>query len=324
MKTVIIRNPISGSPQRQFVFARAEETFARAGCDVTVWVTERKGHARDLAEKAALEGYKCVVVAGGDGTIGQAVDGLLHSRVEDVQFGVIPMGTGNVFAREMGLPFPKSPIDDAPARAAHIIIENEPVRVDVGQANGHSFLCWAGVGLDAVIAERVESQLTFKPRAPLISYALTALNRTLSYSPAAMTLRLDDGETLNGKFPLVIVSNIRLYARYFRLTPGAKIDDGMLDLLIFTSTPKIKLLYDAAQLILSPDGQTPGMIRRQVRQVTIAADPPQPYHLDGDPLGRTPLDIRSLHRRLLIRLDRPRIADALLENAKGKKEEPHV
>ncbi len=311
MRAIIIRNPISGSPQRQFAFARAEETFDRAGWDVNVWVTERKGHARNLAEQAALDGYECIIVAGGDGTIGQAVDGLLHSRVDNVQFGVIPMGTGNVFAREMGLPFPTSPNDDAPARAARIIIENDPVRVDVGQANGRSFLCWAGVGLDAIITEQVESQLTFKRRAPLFSYALIALQGIFSYSPANMTLQLDDGETVTGYFPLVVVSNIRLYARYFHLAPRAKIDDGLLDLLIFTDTSKIKLLYDAARIIISPDGQTPGMIRRQVRQVTITADPPQSYHLDGDPLGQTPIDIRSLHRQMLIRLNRSRIASAL-------------
>ncbi len=313
MKAVIIRNPISGSPQRQFAFARAEETFARAGWDVQVWVTEHKGHARDLAEQAALAGYKCIIVAGGDGSIGQAVDGLLRSDVADVQLGVIPMGTGNVFAREVGLPFPKSPNDDAPARAARIIIENEPVRIDVGRANGHSFLCWAGSGLDAVITEQVESQLAFKRRAPLLSYALTALKGVLAYAPATMTLRLDDGEVLRGAFPLVLASNIRLYARYFRFTPRARIDDGLLDLLIFTDASKIKLLYDAARVVVAPDGQIAGLLRRQVRQVAITADPPQPYHLDGDPLGQTPLAIKSLHRRLLIRLDRSRIADALSE-----------
>ena len=311
MKAIIIRNPISGSPQRQFAFTRAEEAFANAGWETQVWVTERKGHARDLAEKAAREGYQCVIVAGGDGSIGQAVDGLLRSGVADVQFGVIPMGTGNVFAREVGLPFPKSVHDDAPARAARIIIENKPVRVDVGQANGRSFLCWAGAGLDAVITGQVESQLAFKRRAPLVSYALTALKGAFSYTPAAMTLCLDDGETLAGRFPLVVASNIQLYARYFRLTPGAKIDDGLLDLLVFTDASKIKLLYGAARVALSPDGRTAGLIRRQVHSVVITADPPQPYHLDGDPLGQTPVEIRSLHRRLLIRLDRSRMADAL-------------
>lgn len=312
MQAVIIRNPISGSPQRQFAFARAVETFAKAGWETQVWVTERKGHARDLAKKAAWAGYRCVIVAGGDGSIGQAVDGLLHSGVEDVQFGVIPMGTGNVFAREVGLPFPKSANDDAPARAARIIIENEPVRIDVGRANGHSFLCWAGVGLDAAIAEQVESQLTFKRRAPLFSYALTAMKGVFSYTPALMQLHLDDGEVLKGRFPLVVVSNIQLYARYFRMTPGAKIDDGLLDLLILTDSSKKGILYRAAQVAISPHSYASDLIRRQVRKATIATDSPQLYHLDGDPLGQTPLNVESLHRRLLIRLDRPRIADALI------------
>ncbi len=304
MKAIIIRNPISGNPQRQFAFARAEEAFARAGWDAEVWVTEYKGHARELAEKAALDGYQCVIVAGGDGSIGQAVDGLLRSGVTDVQFGVIPMGTGNVFAREVGLPFPKSPEDDAPARAARIIIENDPVLLDVGQANGHSFLCWAGVGLDAAITEQVESQLAFKRRAPMFSYAVTAVRGLFAYEPGDMRVELDDGEVLEGKFPLVIASNIRLYARYFRANPGAKIDDGMLDVLIFTEASKAGILYRAARMVAAPNSRTDALIRRQVRSMTITTDPPQPYHLDGDPLGVTPVEIHALYRKLLMRLDR--------------------
>jgi len=311
MKAVIIRNPISGSPQRQLAFARAQETFSQAGWDVDVWVTKRKGHARDLAEEAALAGYECVIVAGGDGSIGQAVDGILRSQVQDVQFGVIPLGTGNVFAREVGLPIPSSPNDNAPARAAQVIIANEPVRVDVGQANGNSFLCWAGVGLDAVITEQVESQLEFKRRAPIFSYAITAMKGILSYTPATITVQLDN-ETLSGKFPLVVASNIRLYARYFQLSPQARIDDGLLDLLIFTDASKIRLLAKAARAARGSQNEIPGLIRRQTRQVIIQAEPDQPYHLDGDPLGRTPVEVRSLHRRLRIRLDRSRIAEALV------------
>ena len=122
---------------------------------------------------------------------------------------------------------------------------------------------------------------------------------------------MDDGEVLEGRFPLVVASNIRLYARYFRATPGAKIDDGLLDLMIFTEASKMGILYRAARVATLPEADTPGLIRRQVRQVSVTADPPQPYHLDGDPLGETPLEIKSLYRKLLIRLDRSRIADAL-------------
>jgi diacylglycerol kinase family enzyme len=212
----------------------------------------------------------------------------------------------------VGLPFPKSVNDDAPARAARIIIENDPLRVDVGQANGNSFLCWAGAGLDAAITEDVESRLEFKRRAPMLSYAVTAFKGLFAYEPAEMRVVLDDSEVLEGRFPLVVASNIRLYARYFKATPGAKIDDGLLDLIIFTESSKPGVLYRAARMVAMPGLESGGgLIRRQVRKVTISADPPQPYHLDGDPLGKTPVEVRSLYRKLLIRLDRSRIADAL-------------
>ncbi len=310
MNATIIRNPISGSPPTQTSFARVAEAFTRAGWRIQVRTTKYKGHARDLAEQAARNGCACVIVAGGDGSLGQAVDGLLRSGVPDVQLGLIPMGTGNVFAREAGLPFPKIPGDDAPVRAARVIIANAPVRVDVGQANGSSFLCWAGVGLDAAIARTVESKRSFKRLAPLLSYGVTALQDIFAYAPARIRIEADD-ELLTGRFPLVIASNIRLYARYFRMTPGAKIDDGQLDLLVFTDASKLELLRQVAQIALAPEGQTSGLIRRQVRQVRISADPPQPYHLDGDPAGQTPLVIRSLRQKLLIRLDRSRIGAAL-------------
>lgn len=302
MNAIIIRNPISGNPGKQLAFVHAVEAFTLAGWRVQVWETQYKGHARGLAEKAALEGYKCVIIAGGDGSIGQTVDGLLNSGVRDVALGVIPMGTGNVFAREVGLPYPTFSNDDTPARAARIIIENEPVPVDVGLANDSSFLCWAGVGMDAAITEQVESQLAFKRRAPLFSYVATALKNLVAYAPAEMQLSLDSGEVLAGRFPLAVVSNIRLYARYFRLTPAARIDDGLLDLLIFTDASKIDTAYQIARLAATPNGRIPGLIRRQVCSVTITATPAQPYHLDGDPLGKTPIEIHALHRRLFVYL----------------------
>ncbi len=302
MNAVIIRNPISGSPQQQFAFARAVQAFEDAGWKVAVWVTQRKGHARALAAQAVAEGWPTIVVAGGDGSIGQTVDGMLHAGGHDVSLGIIPMGTGNVFAREMGLPYPSSPGDDAPARAARIIIQNEPVRIDVGKANGHHFLSWAGVGLDARVTEEVESQLAFKRRAPLFSYGATAIRTILRYDASEMTVTLDGEEVMAGRFPLVVAANIRLYARYFRLNPDARIDDGLMDLLIFADPSKIKLALSAVRLLVQPNSQPAGVVRRQARRVEIITDPPQPYHLDGDPLGMTPLTIESVHRGLRIHL----------------------
>jgi len=307
MRAVIIRNPISGSPQRQFAFARAVETFDKAGWEVVVWVTQRKGHSRDLAARAVHEGFPCIVVAGGDGSIGQTIDGMLHAGGQHVSLGIIPMGTGNVFAREMGLPFPKSPGDDAPARAAQIIIENAPITIDVGKANDRYFLSWAGIGLDAQITEQVEAKLTFKRRAPIISYGITALKTIWSYRPAYSSLTLDDAETLEGRFPLIIAANIQLYARYFRLASDIRLDDGLLDLLVFTHPSKLHLLAAASHMMVRQGQSVPGIIHRKIKHLSLAMSPPQPYHLDGDPLGQTPLQIEVIPRGLRIHLDRKRL-----------------
>ncbi|RUA16352.1 MAG: hypothetical protein DSY55_04305 [Clostridia bacterium] len=311
MDAIIIRNPISGDPRKQRSFERAIDVFEAAGWQVQVWITEYKGHSRSLAEQAARAGHKRVVIAGGDGSIGQAVDGLLRSGVSDVSLGIIPMGTGNVFAREAGLPFPKRLGDDAPARAARIIIENDPLCVDVGRANNDSFLCWAGVGLDAAVTECVESRLAFKRRLPILSYAATAIRTMGRYQPVPGRVVVDDGETISGDFAAIIVANIQLYARYFRLTPAAKIDDGRLDLLIFEEQSKLSILYRLLKVAIFPRSQVHGVIRRSVQRVLIETSPPQPYHLDGDPLGRTPVTIQVVPHKLWVHLDRKRSSHLL-------------
>ena len=306
MDAIIIRNPISGDPRKQRSFDRAIDVFESAGWQVQVWITEYKGHSRSLAEQAARAGHKRIIIAGGDGSIGQAVDGLLKSGVSDVSLGIIPLGTGNVFAREAGLPYPKWFGDDAPARAARIIIENAPLRVDVGQANGDSFLCWAGVGLDAAITERVESRLAFKRRLPILSYAATAIRVMGGYQPAPGRIVVDESETISGEFAVIIVANIQRYARYFKLTPAAKIDDGRLDLLIFEEQSKLSILYRLLKVAIFPRSEVHGVIRRSIRNVQIETSPPQPYHLDGDPLGRTPVSIHVSPHGLLLHLDKKR------------------
>ncbi len=302
MKAFVIRNPISGNPQRQWVFARAMQVLEEAGWRVQVQVTAYAGHARELAQQAAREGWSIIVVAGGDGSIGQVADGMMRAGVSETSLGIIPMGTGNVFARAVGLPYPKRAGDDAPIRAARMIVNSRPVPLDVGRANGIHFLSWVGVGLDAQVTRMVEAQLHFKRRAPVLSYGLKALETLWQYQPSQMTLVMPDGETLAGRFPLVVVANIGLYARYFRVPPPASLKDGLLDVLVFTKPSRVGLLVAAARLLFRPQGRVPGLVRRQTPYLTIQAHPPQPYHLDGDPAGQTPLTVEVLPRALGVHL----------------------
>ena len=305
MHAVLIRNPISGNPHRQHALDQALTEFASAGWRLDIRQTERKGHARQLAQEAAEQGQQRIIIAGGDGSIGQVADGIVRSGRTDVRMGIIPLGTGNVFAREMGLPFPRSSRDDAAVRAVRIILAEDAKPLDVGVANGQAFLCWAGCGIDANVTEEVETNLAFdKRQSPLKTYIVALLKQLRGFKSPQMCVTVDGQEQLQGNFALVIASNIALYARYLRISPRAYLDDGYLDLLLIDADRLLPFLYTALKIVLLPSARGKRIIRRRFRQLQVESDQPAPYHLDGDPLGTTPLTVTVLPRRLFVYLDK--------------------
>jgi diacylglycerol kinase (ATP) len=305
MRAILIRNPISGNPRRQHALNQALDEFSRAGWTLEVSQTEHKGHARQLAQAAAEQGHQRIIIAGGDGSIGQVADGIVRSGKNNVQMGVIPLGSGNVFAREMGLPFPRSSRDNATIRAARIILDNHARHLDVGIANGNTFLCWAGSGIDAIITEDVETNLAFdKRQSPLRTYSRALLKQLGQFQAQPMRVTVDGQETFDGHFALIVASNIALYARYLRIAPTAYLNDGYLDLLMIDADFLPTFLLMTAKTALLPAAKDRRIIRRRFRQLLVESDQPVPYHLDGDPLGSTPLNIGVLTRRIKVFLDR--------------------
>jgi diacylglycerol kinase (ATP) len=305
MRAVLIRNPISGNPSRQNALDRALDEFPRAGWTLDIRQTEHKGHARQLAQEAAEQGHQCIIIAGGDGSIGQVADGIVRSGKTDVWMGIIPLGSGNVFAREMGLPFPRSSRDDATIRAARIILEDEARPLDVGIANGHAFLCWAGSGIDADITEDVETNLAFdKRKSPLKTYIMALFKQLGRFEAQHMRVTVDGQEIIEGNSALVVASNIALYARYLRIAPKAYLNDGYLDLLIIDADHLPTFLYTAAKVAVLPAARGKRIIRRRFRHLLVESDQPAAYHLDGDPLGTTPLTIEVLPGRIPVFLDK--------------------
>ncbi len=305
MRALLIRNPISGNPRRQHALDLALDEFTHAGWRLDIRQTEHKGHARQIAQEAAEQGHKRIIIAGGDGSIGQVADGIVRSRKTDVQMGVIPLGSGNVFAREMGLPYPRSSQDDATVRAARIILEDNVKPLDVGIANGQAFMCWAGSGIDADVTEDVETNLAFdKRKSPLKTYIRALLKQLRQFDVQHMRITVDGQETFEGKFALVVASNIALYARYLRIAPKAYLNDGYLDLLIIDSGHALPFLYTAGKILVFPAARGKRIIRRRFQHLLVESDQPASYHLDGDPLGTTPLTIDVLPRRIPVYLDK--------------------
>jgi diacylglycerol kinase (ATP) len=192
-----------------------------------VW-TEHAGHATELAAQAAEEGYGAVVAVGGDGTVNEVVNGVVNSSTA---LGVVPVGTANLFAAEMGIP--------ANIEAACRVIAKGDVRaIDTGSVNDRSFTLMAGIGFDAHVVSKVNSKI--KNRWGALSYPLVAIRELIRYPFRRIEIRTEEGVELQAFY--VIVQNARSYASGFTLTDSAKIDDGSLEVLIFPSKNIVKFI----------------------------------------------------------------------------------
>lgn len=317
MHAFLIHNPISGKPERHDALQRAIGELHAGGWKLDIAATEYKGHARVLAEKAVRDGYRDIIIVGGDGSIGQTADGIVAAGAApagaEVRLGVIPLGTGNVFARDVGLPYPGRNSYHAVVEAARIIMAGDASPIDVGLANGKVFLCWAGCGIDAIVTDLVEGKFAFdKRRLPIATYAAALLRQLRHFQPAPMRVTMDNGETLDGRFYLTVASNIKLYARYFPLAHEARLDDGLLDLIAIDAEQAPHFFFLILKLLLLHRPHDKRITVRQVRRLQVESESPLPVHLDGDPTGFSPFTVEILPRRLPIYLDRRRAAHRLV------------
>jgi YegS/Rv2252/BmrU family lipid kinase len=226
-KALLLYNPAAGRiPIRPFI-GGIMRPFRSAGWKVEVVETISGRDARRLAHQAAAEKFDGVFAIGGDGTVGQVASGLINS---DTALAVLPGGTMNVWARELGLHTFDLLHLGALRQNARLLANAEVHRVDVGMCNGNPFLLWAGVGLDA----RIVSQLEPRPR--IAKYLSVPQYVAASVWTAStwhgMDLHVWSGEqSVDGHFLLAVVTNIRRYVGGMAvLSPDAYIDDGEMDL----------------------------------------------------------------------------------------------
>ena len=273
---VIIANPNSGYlPHHPHRLKEAMDYLSRHNWQVELWFTKQQGEGKQLAQKAVELGAAMVVVAGGDGTINEVIQGLAGS---ETALGVLPTGTINVWAREMGIPHD---VKDA----CNVLVAGKTRRIDLGCVNGQYFLLMVGIGFDAEVTQKVERK-PLKRLGPL-GYALAALWFGPGYAGFPVVVRYHD-YAIKTRALQVIVGNTQLYAGAFKFTWQARVDDGMLDLCVVRkrSLPgRFMVLWD---FFRRHDNR-----RRWARYTTfnsITIETPQPiaYQVDGDPGGYTP------------------------------------
>ena len=291
---VAIVNPLSGAGATPDAAGRRvaflERRFADAGIAGRVHLTERGGHARELARAAIDRGASLVIAWGGDGTINEVASTLAGSRTV---LGIIPAGSGNGFANELRLPV-------EPGLAVETALHGRDRTIDGGEFDGRRFFNIAGTGIDAVVAERFNARAL--GRRGLLPYVQIALREALRYRGSRYRVILD-GEEIVTNALLIAFANGREYGNHIRIAPGAKLDDGKLEAIVVEDRPPLARLWSCRHLALGTIERAPGILVRGVSTATVEADGDIVYHLDGE-IGhaRGRVDVRVLPKALTVRV----------------------
>jgi YegS/Rv2252/BmrU family lipid kinase len=290
----VIINPISGTGGRLDVArARAERAaslLAARGVVPDVFLTERPGHARDLALAALERGASTIVAWGGDGTVNEVGSALAF---RGAALAVVPSGSGNGLARELRVPFD-------PARAIALAVDGRDRTIDAGELDGRLFFNVAGIGLDARVAH--EFAAGGLVRRGFARYAQITARELFAFQPDDHTI-VADGALVRERTLLIAVANARQYGNGALIAPAARLDDGRLDVVVVAHRSLLRTVIRLPQLFLGQIARVPGVTMRTAERVEITSARPAVYHVDGEPfVGGASLTARARPAALRVKV----------------------
>ncbi len=276
---LVILNPAARSERAKSTWKKIERF---PGCALRT--TTAPGDARTAAARAVGEGFKTIVAAGGDGTVNDVVNGIAGA---DVALGILPVGTMNVFAAELGLP---GDLDEAWA----IIRAGRTRKIDLLRANSRYFVQLAGVGLDAQVVQ--ETSWTSKKNFGPLSYVFSAA-QIAGRKPPPLIIEAD-GVRREGS--LVLIGNGRYYGGPVVVFKDARPDDGRLDVLIFKNLGYLDIArYLSAIFMGSHTGQS-DVEYFQTKKVGVSSPEDVPVQVDGEVVMQLPVTFRISSRKLRV------------------------
>ncbi|MDX2226202.1 MAG: diacylglycerol kinase family lipid kinase [Verrucomicrobiae bacterium] len=281
----VILNPMARGERARALRKNLDHLSAHA----IIKLTSAAGDATQMARRAADQGFRTIVAAGGDGTINEVINGLALSKA---RLGILPLGTVNVLARELGIPLR---ID----RAWELIVQGHSRTIDLARANDKYFVQLAGVGLDAQTIR--ETTFGFKKIWGPLSYVLNAA-RIASYAPPRVYVETG-GQTHEGCF--VLVGNGRYYGGSFPFFREAALDDGLLDVCIFKSQKHLDLIRYFQAVLIGRLKYLRDVTYLKVPEVRISAQSEVPVEVDGEFSGSLPATFRIEPAALQVIVPKP-------------------
>ena len=293
VRVCVIFNPVAkGDKARHF-----RDRLDDIGRQASLKLTRCAGDARSLAAEAVRDGFEIVVAAGGDGTLNEVLNGIgdVPNGFEQTRLAVLPLGTVNVFARELRIPLKL----DA---AWQIILHAKEALIDLpfaesgpaGSRQRHWFAQLAGAGLDARAIELVDWRL--KKKFGPLAYVYAGFKAILEKRP--MLVATTEGSKLEGE--LVLIGNGRLYGGNFATFHEAQMDDGQLDVCVFPRANFFTLLRCAAPLLLAGKLPERAVRRFQAAEFQLTGPASASFELDGELIGRLPVRFAVARRQLRV------------------------
>ncbi len=278
MRALLIHNTRSGQRDRGAEIAAAVQRLISAGWKLDAVSSDSAAELELQARRAVEAGVDMVIAAGGDGTLNLAIQAMAYRRAV---LGILPTGTANVWALEMGIP------TDIRA-ATELLLSGCTATVDLGRADGRYFLFVAGIGFDASVTR--EMNPGSKRKLGKLAYVIAAIVQASKLRGTEATI-VADGRVSRQRVLMVVASNTRLYGGVINMAPDAFVDDGLLDFWVFRGRGLLAAAAHVVTVLLGRHYRDPGARYYRSTTLTVAAKGDLPVQLDGDYYGVTPVTI---------------------------------
>ena len=283
----VILNPSSGRERGPAQVELVTTKLKHRYDDVTIVVTSGDGDAERAAKIAVADGCDALFVAGGDGTLNEAMNGLVTAGgLAEVVVGIVPFGTGNDFAAALGIPLETEP-------ALEILLEGRERAVDLGEVNGRVFVNTSGGGFIAEVSAAVTPQL--KTIAGRLAYLIGGAQVLFEFEPVGASVTLSPGPVqVSRSLYAFAVCNSRLIAGGRLIAPNALIDDGMLDVCLIEAMSAIEFVALARKVADGEHVKDPRVLYYQAQSVRVELDRAVHVNTDGEVFEDTRCDYRVL------------------------------
>jgi YegS/Rv2252/BmrU family lipid kinase len=283
----LIANPTAGRGRVGKILPQIQNLFAQHGLEHHVALTREPGHAVELAREAANQGFETVVGVGGDGTMNEVLNGIMGT---EAKMGFIPAGTGNDFARTLGIPLNLE-------KAARVFKTGKTTAMDIGQDCQGYFSIILGLGFPSDVMHHVNTTKNmFRGPAAIFVSILQVVNKLRPYPVHIITDDEDFSATVMGIFIL----NTRFTGGGLQIAPQAKYDDGLLDVVVMHEMKKTNFLMTLPKAYQGKHLSNPACQLLRTTSIKVQTAEPMRKLFDGNVFGESPVDAKLLPAALQV------------------------